>query len=127
MDKKYIVTSRYQHWTSNGEIEFTKWFVLNSIPRTKKEAEEFIAETKKNFANIDKVTKLNHEFELKSYDEYLQEHEDQKKKIEELVERRNEYYKSDAYKELLKKKRKAAKELKEHQKKFAAEHPEMFL
>lgn len=124
MDKKYIVISRYEHWTTSEGVKFTKWFALDSTPRTKEEAENIITETKATFAHIDKITKLNHEFAIKLYDEYIKEQEDQKKTIEELAQKQKEYYKSAEYKELLKKKRQAAKELKERQRKYAEEHPE---
>lgn len=124
MDKKYIVISRYEHWTSNEGVKFTKWFVLDSTPRTREEAENLITEIKATFAHIDKITKLNHEFDIKLYGEYIKEQENQKKTIEELAQKQKEYYKSAEYKELLKKKRQAAKELKERQRKYAEEHPE---
>ena len=65
---------------------------------------------------------MKHEYQLQSYDDYLSETEIQKKTINEACARNEAYYKSDAYKELLKKKRQAAKERKERQKKYLEEH-----
>ena len=122
MADQFVVLTRYEIWKSGGVKDFCPWFVLKSTPRTEKEAKVFIEETKKRYADIDKKTKLKHEYQLKSYADYLSETEIQKKTIDEACARNEAYYKSDAYKELLKKKRQAAKERKERQKKYLEEH-----
>lgn len=122
MSNQFVVLTRYEIWKAGPVRDFCPWFVLNSTPRTEKEAKEFIAETKKRYADIDKKTKLKHEYQLQSYTDYLNEKEKQKKTIDEANARNEAYYKSDAYKELLKKKRQAAKERKERQKKYLEEH-----
>ena len=122
MADQFVVLTRYEIWKSGGVKDFCPWFVLNGTPRTEKEAKVFIEETKKRYADIDKKTKLKHEYQLQSYGDYLNETEIQKKTIDEACARNEAYYKSDAYKELLKKKRQAAKERKERQKKYLKEH-----
>ena len=122
MADQFVVLTRYEIWKSGGVKDFCPWFVLNSTPRTEKEAKVFIEETNKRYADIDKKTKLKHEYQLQSYADYLSETEIQKKTIDEACARNEAYYKSDAYKELLKKKRQAAKERKERQKKYLEEH-----
>ena len=67
-------------------------------------------------------TKMKHEYALKEYDTYVTEQNERVKLAEEVSKRYKEYLKSDEYKELLRKKRKAAKEHKERQKKYALEH-----
>lgn len=122
MENKYVILARYQHWTGQDGVQFSDWFVTDSTPRTKEDAEEKIEEIKKTFQYIDKVTKLKHEYDLKLHSEYLQDLQDQKNRAEELAKKSKEYYKSEEYKELLKKKRQSAKELKERQRKYAEEH-----
>lgn len=122
MSNQFIVLTRYEIWKNNQGKVFCPWFVLSSSPRTENEAKEFINETKKRYADIDKKTKLKHEYKLQSYEDYLNEKETQKKIIEEANARNEAYYKSDAYKELQKKKRQAIKERKERQKKYLEEH-----
>ena len=121
MENKYIILSRYEVWTSHGK-DWTKWFAYNTIPMSEKEANEVIKTTKKDFDFIDQKTKLKHEYMLKDNEEYLNEQKEMVKHLEEVNKKQAEYYKSDEYKELQKKKRQAAKERKERQKKYAVEH-----
>ena len=121
MENKYIILSRYEVWTSHGK-DWTKWFVYNTTPMSEKEANEVIKNTKKDFDFIDQKTKLKHEYMLKDNEEYLNEQKEMVKHLEEVNKKQAEYYKSDEYKELQKKKRQAAKERKERQKKYAVEH-----
>lgn len=121
MENKYIILSRYEVWTSHGK-DWTKWFAYNTIPMSEKEANEVIKNTKKDFDFIDQKTKLKHEYMLKDNTEYLNEQKEMIKHLEEVNKKQAEYYKSDEYKELQKKKRQAAKERKERQKKYAVEH-----
>lgn len=121
MENKYIILSRYEVWTSYGK-DWTKWFAYNTTPMSEKEANEVIKNTKKDFDFIDQKTKLKHEYMLKDNTEYLNEQKEMIKHIEEVNKKQAEYYKSDEYKELQKKKRQSAKERKERQKKYAVEH-----
>ena len=121
MENKYIILSRYEVWTSHGK-DLTKWFAYNTTPMSEKEANEVIKNTKKDFDFIDQKTKLKHEYMLKDNEEYLNEQKEMIKHLEEVNKKQAEYYKSDEYKELQKKKRQAAKERKERQKKYAIEH-----
>jgi len=121
MEKKYIILSRYEVWTSHGK-DWTKWFAYNTIPMSEDEANEVIKTTKKEFGFIDQKTKLKHEYMLKDNEEYLNEQKEMIKHLEEVNKKQVEYYKSDEYKELQKKKRQAAKERKERQKQYAIEH-----
>lgn len=122
MDKKYIIESRYEHWTIGGK-KFTDWFIFHSNPLlNENEANELISEIKKNFKFIDDKTKLKHEYRIKDNDEYEKELKELKKKADKLSKEHEKYLKSDKYKELLKKKRQSAKERKERQKKYLEEH-----
>ena len=122
MDKKYIIESRYEHWTISGK-KFTDWFIFYSNPLlNENEANELISEIKKNFKFIDDKTKLKHEYRIKDNNEYEKELKELKKKADKLSKEHEEYLKSDKYKELLKKKRQSAKERKERQKKYLEEH-----
>lgn len=121
MEKKYIIICRYEHWSNSGK-KFTNWFAYKHDPMTESEIKDAIKICKTNCADIDKRTKLKHEFATKDYDEYLKEQEETNERVKNLTKQNNEYYKSDAYKELLKKKRQAAKELKERQKIYEETH-----
>ena len=121
MKKKYIILARYEVWTSHGK-DWTKWFAYNTTPMSENEANEVIKTTKKDFGFIDQKTKLKHEYMLKEYDEYVQEQKEMAEHLIEVNKRQQEYLKSDEYKELQKKKRQAAKERKERQKKYTEEH-----
>ena len=121
MENKYIILSRYEVWTSHGK-EWTNWFVYDSTPMDKDKANAVIKDAKSKFSFIDQKTKMKHEYALTEYDMYVTEQNERVKLAEEVSKRYKEYLKSDEYKELLRKKRQAAKEHKERQKKYALEH-----
>ena len=118
---KYIVECRYEIYLSTGK-SWTNWFVYDSTPMDKDKANVVIKDAKSRFSFIDHKTKMKHEYALKEYDTYVTEQNERVKLAEEISKRYKEYLKSDEYKELLRKKRKAAKEHKERQKKYALEH-----
>lgn len=120
-EDKYVIECRYEYVALGGK-EWTKWFIEDSTPRTQEETEEKIKLNKANCAEIDKKTKLKHEYRARLHSDYTAELEATNKRNEELAAKNKEYYKSAEYKELQKKKRQAAKELKERQKKYAEEH-----
>ena len=113
--------SQYEFNGPNGK-QMTDWFVLNSNLFSGKEADKYIEEVRKEYDIIDKKTKLNHFYKKVLKSDYDKEREELMGKLIEAKKKQEEYYKSDAYKELKKKKRKAAKELKERQKKYILEH-----
>jgi len=117
----FIIESRYEMRTLNG-VELTKWFPLNTEKMTKEEAKDKIKEYKDSFEYIDKKTKLNHEYRIASYDEYIDNRNKLLKNIEVLSKKQEEYKNSDEYKELRKKIRQSAKERKERQAKYLEEH-----
>lgn len=121
MENKFVIESRYECWTSKGKT-FCNWYVLNSTPLTEKEANGYISQSKKSFKFIDDKTKLKHEYRLKSYEEYENEIKTLYSEIKKMNKAQEKYLKSDEYKELQKKKRQAAKERKERQKKYLEEH-----
>lgn len=121
MKEKYIIISRYEHNGPDG-VEFTKWFVLDSRAHEKDEALERIKNIKNDFGFIDKKSKLKHEYDILAYDEYIKNQNIEKQLINEAKKKQDEYFHSDKYKELQKKKRIATKELKEKQKKYKEEH-----
>lgn len=121
MEKKYIIQCRYESFGTHGK-KFIPWFNWRSTPVTESEGKEIIKETQKNFGYIDQKTKLKHEYQLKSYEEFLKEKEEIENRIKLANKKRDEYLKSHEYKELQKKKRQSAKERKERQKKFLEEH-----
>lgn len=115
--EKFIVESRYQTLTSEGK-KFTNWFIFNSDPMSEEEANNIIKDAKILFDYIDKKTKLKHEYRLSSYEDYLKNQKELNKEANKAIKDREKYVKSDAYKELQKKKRQSNKELKERQKKY---------
>ena len=121
MDKKYIIMCRYEALTVTGK-EWTNWFVYDSTKYSENEGNEVISENKKAFEYIDNKTKLKHEYVLKPYDEYKKEYDDMVKQNKKMIKENEKYFKSDEYKALQKKKRQAAKERKERQKKYLEEH-----
>ena len=122
MEKQYVVYTRYECWKSGPVKDFCNWFVLKNTPMTESEAKEYIKNIKVIYGEIDKKTKLKHEYKIVDYQEYLDERNKMMANNKVLNKKNEEYYKSDAYKELKKKKYKASKELKERQKKYIEEH-----
>jgi len=121
MEKKFIVECRYEHWTNIGKV-FSNWYIFSSNEMTETEANDLIKNAKSFVAGIDKSTKLKHEYRIHDYNEYLNEQKKILKENKKIAKAHEAYLKSDAYKELLKKKRQSAKERKERQKKYLEEH-----
>lgn len=121
MEKQYIICARYQMWTRNG-IEWSSDFVMKDVPMSESIAKDTIKNFKQTFDYIDKKTKLKHEYFLKEYNEYLKEFQRQMDENDILKKQQDEYFKSDKYKELQKKKRQSAKERKEKQLRYLQEH-----
>ena len=112
---KYIIESRYEYRSNNG-IKFTNWYVHDSNPLDKDEANEKINQLINDSKFMTKKTKLKYEFRLANYNDYIKHLEDiitQNKKSQEAYQ---EYIHSDTYKEIQKKQRQHRKELKEKQK-----------
>ena len=63
--KKFIILCRYECWGENGK-EWTKWFIVDSKPRSLEDAEKRITELKANSAHTAKITKLNYEYTTRS-------------------------------------------------------------
>ncbi len=111
---KYIIKQRYQYWGNNG-IQWTDWYVGVVNPMNEKDAKDKIKELVNFSKDIDKRTKLKHEFMLYDYKQYQQDVAKQIEKTAKALESEKEYRKSQEYKDLLKRKRAEAKERKEHQ------------
>lgn len=118
---KFVVMCRYECWTSHG-IDWCKWYAYSSVPMTSSEANEYIDSIKKNFEYVDQKTKLKHEYCLKPYSEYEKEMTDMITQAENSSKEAEKYFKSQEYKDLLKKKRKEAKERKARQEQYKKEH-----
>ena len=121
MKDSFVIECRYETWSNIGK-KWSNWFIVESNPMSKDEANNYIIEIKNTFGFIDKKTKLNHEYRLKSYNEYTNEINNFLVEIEEYSKKQAAYYKSAEYKELQRKKRQYNKELKERQKKYKEEH-----
>ena len=65
---KFKIQSRYEYWGSwkdNNKIIWTKWFnCFGETYNTLEEAESRLKEIKDSIKNIDKITKLKHEFQI---------------------------------------------------------------
>ena len=118
---KYIITCRYEYRAKEGK-KFTNWHVYDIEPLDEKDAKEQLAELKTSVKDVDKKTKLKHEYCLKDYDEWINEEKENKKELKQILKKQKEYLKSNEYKELKRKKRAASKERKERQKKYILEH-----
>lgn len=121
MENKFIIECRYEHWNLEGKV-FCNWYACQTIQMSENEANEYINKYKKDFKFIDDKTKLKHEYRLKSFKEYESEMKALSEDLKKMIKANKEYLKSGTYKELQKKKRQAAKERKERQKKYAIEH-----
>lgn len=121
MENKFIIECRYERWSSEGKV-FCDWYAWQTTPMSENEANEYIKQYKKDFKFIDDKTKLKHEYRLKPLEEYESEMKALEKNLKKMAKANEEYLKSDAYKELQKKKRQSAKERKERQKKYLEEH-----
>ena len=71
MDFQFIILTRYECWKSGNIKGFSKWFALKDAPMTEKEAKGVIKETKVRYRDIDKKTKLKHEYKIIPYKDYL--------------------------------------------------------
>lgn len=120
-EEKFIIIYRYEHLSKDGK-RFTDWVNFEVEPMDKEEALNKIKELKTEVKDIDKKTKLKHEYDIKPYSQYVSEVEELYKTINELNKKNKAYFKSAEYKELQRKKRQSAKELKERQKKYIEEH-----
>lgn len=109
--ENFIIESRYEYWTNQGK-EFSNWFVLDSGKYSEKDGNEKIQNIKKTFADIDKKTKLKHEYRLSDYETYENSQKELNKEVKKLQKQQEKYYSSQEYKELQKKKRLSKKELK---------------
>ena len=116
-DMKYIIETRYEHWTSTGKV-FTQWFALSYDEYTEAEAKEYIERVSKDYAHIDKITKCKHEYRIRNVEEVKQEMEEIQRSIAESRARDKAYFASDEWKELKHKKYVARKELKKHQEEY---------
>ena len=121
MEKFYIIICRYEYVSFSGK-KYSNWFVHNLEKQSKDKALEEIKQLKTSVKDIDRKTKLKHEYDIKLYDEYINEFNKNLQELEQIKKRQQEYFKSNEYKELQKKKRIAKKELKERQKKYLEEH-----
>jgi len=72
---EYIIYCRYQYNTSEG-VDWTKWYPHDVRHRTKEDAEAVMNSLNENVKDIDKKTKLKHEFLVKEsteFDEHVKE------------------------------------------------------
>ena len=113
-DDKYIVKSRYEYMSDEGTV-WTNWFVLNGACMSKEQAEEFIKAHKKAYGDIDRKTKLKHEYMIVSTDDVEKERAEQQEEIIKNQLRNKIYFESDEWKDLKHKKYVARKERKAKQ------------
>lgn len=114
----YIIKTRYEYMSLSEGKRFTDWFVFDNTPTDEKTANEKIKELKKEYDYIDKKTKLNHEYMLYPYDVYLSDIEHANERTQQLMIESANYFKSDEYKELQKRKRKEARERKQRKNEY---------
>lgn len=65
----FIIYCRYQYNTGKG-VDFTKWFPCDVTKRTEAEAIEVLNQFKEDAKEIDKKTKLKHEYEVRDCSEF---------------------------------------------------------
>ena len=116
-DQLYIIKTRYEYRGPDG-IDWTNWFVFTRESFTKKDADELIKATKKQYADIDKKTHLKHEYMIVPVEEFEKECLEIQHQINEAQVRDEQYYASDKWKELKHKKYVSRKELKKHQEEY---------
>lgn len=116
-EQKYVVKTRYEYRTNDGK-DWTSWFISKKDEMTEAEAKEYIKTTKVQYADIDKKTKLNHEYMLVPIEEYKKEQEEINATIEKAQRRDEAYYASDEWKQLKHKKYVAKKERKAKQEEY---------
>jgi len=64
--KKVVILCRYEYWGKRGK-EWTKWFVVDSTPRSLEKATQRIAELKSDSTRTSKITKLKYEYKTRSF------------------------------------------------------------
>lgn len=119
--EKFIIESRYEMWSNSGKT-WSNWFIIDSEGNSKDKGDEKIKNLKKTFSDIDKKTKLKHEYRLGDYNEYLKSQKELNKTVEKLHKDQEKYYNSQEYKDLCKKKRESAKKRKAKQNQYKKEH-----
>lgn len=69
MINRYLIYERYEHWGPNGKA-WSKWFITfnTTYAKTEAEAKEAMKHIKKASTEIDKHTKLKHEYEIRLVD-----------------------------------------------------------
>lgn len=117
MSKKFIIKKRYEYFSSEGK-RFTDWFTYDATPVDEKIGNERIKQAKNEFKDIERITKLKHEYQLFDYDEHVRLEDECKKQIAEKQASEHEYLQSDEYRELQKRKRAEARERKSRQKQY---------
>lgn len=116
-EQLYIIKTRYEYRSADG-IDWTDWFVLERTQFTEQDANQHIADTKKLYGDIDKKTKLRHEYMIVPVEEFEKELAETNKIIEEGHVRDEAYFASDKWKELKHKKYVARKERKAKQEEY---------
>lgn len=117
---KYIIEARYEYRTNTGK-EFTSWFPYDVNSFTEEFGNQKIKEIKKEYGKIDEKTKCSHEYRLTSVEDYKKRLAEQEEAVKLAQKRDEEYYKSEEWEILKRKKREAAKE----RKKRIAEYEKM--
>lgn len=118
---KFITLCRYQHWTNEGK-QWSGWYVYESSPKDENDEIKLIAKLKTEIKQLDMKSKLNHEYMMQLYEEYLDDMKQIAKNIKQLQQANAKYRKSAEYKNMLKAKRSSAKELKVKQIEYMKEH-----
>ena len=63
MSKCFKVECRYEYRSHEGK-KWTNWFAIGGCRETEAEAKELIRYNKKQFGDIDRYTKLTHEYRV---------------------------------------------------------------
>lgn len=108
-DNKYVIECRYEYIALHGEKKFSSWFVIDATYRDSIDVDNEIKNLLSNSKDIDKKTKLIHEYRKLDVSKYEQYINDINKSILEQKEKQDQYYKSNEYKELVKKKNESRK------------------
>ena len=121
MEDKYIIQARYEYH-SREDIQFTNWYTYDSTPITLEEANNKIEQLKEEVKDIDKKTKLNHEYRPFLLSEYEKIKKDIHKQYVKDKKKMDDYLKSDEYKRIQKIKRINREANKIRQQKYLEEH-----
>ena len=116
-EKLYIVKTRYEYRGTDG-IDWTNWFVLERNYMTEKEAKEYIKNIKNLYADIDKKTKLKHDYMIVPSEDFEKEQKEVENFIKAAKKRDDKYFASDEWKELKHKKYVSRKERKAKQEEY---------